>query len=126
MALRIQPRPMEVRQRRPRVEKPDHLQFIRELSCCICGALNPDPAHIRMAAPHLGKRDSGKGEKPDDSWVVPLCREHHDIQHSMSEKSFWSNYRINPFLLALALWHATGDVEIAESILHLNRERSTQ
>lgn len=53
-------------------------QWIKTLSCYINGCLNRDinPAHIRTAA------NSGTGIKPDDKYLIPLCRTHHQYQHN--------------------------------------------
>jgi len=111
------------KQRRPRVEDKQHLSFIRGLRCCICGAPNPDAAHIRAAAIIYGKRETGGGEKASDKWTVPLCRLHHDEQHSQDELRWWAMKGIDPFGLALALYQASGDEEIADGILcaHLTK-----
>jgi hypothetical protein len=112
------------KQKRPRVEDKQHLAFIRTLRCCICGAPGPDPAHIRSASAIHGKRETGGAEKASDKWTVPLCRLHHDEQHDAgNELLWWASKGIDPFGLALALHHATGDDEIADGILraHLTR-----
>lgn len=114
-------------QKRPRERNENHLAFIRTLKCCLCGKPGPDPAHIRSASPIYGKRETGAGEKASDKWTVPLCREHHDEQHKAgNELLWWASKGIDPFGLALALHHATGDDEVAEGIIqsHSNR-RST-
>jgi hypothetical protein len=111
-------------QKRPRVKDETHLKWIRTLRCCICGAPGPDAAHIRSANPLYGKRESGAGEKPSDKFSVPLCRPHHDEQHAAgNELKWWTAQGIDPFGLALALHHASGDDEIAEGILHSHRNR---
>src|SRR5690349_444364 len=90
-----------IRQRRPRDKKPDHLKFIAKLVCCLCGASNPDPAHLRAPYPQLGKRATGMAEKPDDKWTVPLCRREHDEQHAAGDEvAWWQSKGINPFPLA--------------------------
>lgn len=121
----------KTKQKRPRIEDAEHLKFIRGLKCCICGAPDPDPAHIRSANAIYGKRETGGAEKASDKWVTPLCRAHHDEQHnyceerkgaaSTSELLWWASKGIDPFGLALALHSATGDDEIAEAILNANR-----
>jgi hypothetical protein len=112
---------VRTKQKRPRIEDKAHLAFIRTLRCCICGAPNPDPAHIRTASPVHGKRETGGAEKASDKWTVPLCRTHHDEQHAAgTELSWWASKGIDPFGLALALHSASGDEEIAEGILRSN------
>lgn len=104
--------------KRPRVKDHAHLAFIRTLKCCLCGKPGPDPAHIRSASALFGKRETGMGEKASDKWTVPLCREHHDEQHKAgNELLWWAAKNIDPFGLALALHHATGDDEVAEGII---------
>jgi hypothetical protein len=70
-------------------------------------------------------------EKASDKWTTPLCRAHHDEQHAAAERSegagaeltWWARKGIDPFGLALALFDASGDDEIADGILsaHLAR-----
>lgn len=104
--------------KRPRIHDHAHLAFIKTLQCCVCGKPGPDAAHIRSASPLFGKRETGAGEKASDKFTVPLCREHHDESHKAGDELlWWASKRIDPFLLALALHHASGDDEIAEVIL---------
>lgn len=106
------------KQKRPRERDNNHLAFIRSLRCCICGAQGPDPAHIRSANAIYGKRETGGQEKASDKWTVPLCRAHHDEQHQAgNELIWWAGKQIDPFGLALALYAASGDDEIADGIL---------
>lgn len=108
--------------RRPRRLHQQHTKFIRSLPCCVCGSRKQvEAAHVRMASAVHGKRETGGAEKPDDSWTVPLCRRHHQddpqAQHRIGEKAFWELHGIDPFLLALALWCATGDEDRAEAVI---------
>lgn len=113
------------KQRRPRDRDEKHLRWMRTLRCCICGAPNPDPAHIRAASQIHGKRQTGGGEKPSDKFTVPLCRTHHDEQHAAgNEIAWWASKGVDPFGLALSLYAASGDDEIAEGILNSVRRRS--
>jgi hypothetical protein len=116
--------PSSWKRKRPRVENKDHLGFVRRLPCCCCGARPVDAAHIRMASAIHGKRETGIAQKADDRWTLPLCRKHHDQQHSGSEAAFWNAAGIDPFLLALILWGAgqTHDDEAAE--LAIKKARS--
>ena len=94
-------------QRQPRIEDPAYLAYVRQLPCTICQRPGrSDPAHIRSAARQYGKRQTGLGEKPDDKWVLPLCRQHHDEQHRRGDElAWWASYGIaDPFALAIALY----------------------
>jgi len=108
----------ELRQRAPRQEDPKHLAFVRTRPCCLpfCKR-QAEPAHIRMACLAIGKEYTGKSEKPDDKWTVPLCPYHHrigiDCQHSMAEEEFWRLKGVNPFTVAAELWKASGGEERA-------------
>lgn len=109
------------KRKRPREHDKAHLDFIRGLGCLICGKHGVHAAHIRMAGEQYGKRSTGAGEKPSDKWTVPLCPEHHtdgpEAQHKGSEEAFWERHKINPFVVALALWGCSGDDEAAELVL---------
>lgn len=109
------------RQRQPRQENSSHLKWIRTLSCCVCGARPVEAAHLRAGNRVYGKRETGKGEKPSDKWVTPLCPAHHGQQHLSSEERFWAHHGLNPFSLAMALWICTGDDHAAEMILRGGR-----
>lgn len=108
------------KQRKPRERDEKHLAWIRTLRCCICGKPGPDAAHIRAASALHGKRETGGQEKPSDKWCVPLCREHHDAQHKTNELLWWASQGIDPFGLALSLFAATGDDDLADAILKAN------
>lgn len=109
---------IDLRQRAPRQEDPKHLAFVRTRVCCIkhCNR-HAEAAHIRMACLATGKEYTGKAEKPDDKWTVPLCPYHHRIgvgsQHSMGEADFWHMVGLNPFAIAAELWMASGGEERA-------------
>lgn len=108
----------DLRQRAPRQEDPAHLAFVRTRPCCIkhCNRL-AEAAHIRMACLAIGKEYTGKAEKPDDKWSVPLCPYHHRIgigsQHSMGEADFWQMVGLNPFAIAAELFVQSGGAERA-------------
>ena len=108
--------------RRPRRRSDLHLKWIRTLPCAICGKQGGiHAAHLRAASPLHGKISSGIGQKPDDSWTTPLCAEHHIFdeaaQHQDQERQFWKRHGIDPFVLALALWRASGDDEVAFMVI---------
>jgi hypothetical protein len=100
-------------------KRPDHLRYIRQLPCCVCGMRPVEAAHIRFNDAATGKRQA-VGQKPDDKWTVPLCAGHHrddnDAQHRMGERRFWDRQRINPLLLAELLFSVSPDIERGESV----------
>jgi hypothetical protein len=106
------------RSKRPRQENQAHLKFIRALPCLICGARKDvQAAHIRAGSAIYAKRATGMGEKPNDTFTLPLCRHHHAIQHQGNELLFWRLMCIDPFATALALFAASGDEEAGETIV---------
>ena len=104
--------------KRPRKHSEAHLDFIRGLPCVVCkNPIQTEAAHIRFEDRKAGKRFVGMGEKPDDSWTIPLCWRHHKEQHQIGEKAFWKKVRIDPLFVSLALWRATGDDELGQQII---------
>lgn len=123
-------------QRTPRVKVDRHRQFIKTLPCICCmierGAeiQADDPMHLRDGSPLHGKEPAGAGQTSDDRWTLPGCRAHHNAEHHLgNEKIFWRNLGIDPFLLALVLWGATGNyyaavASIREHVARAVRERA--
>lgn len=107
-------------QRQPRTKLDAHRKFVGRLPCLICfDDTTTEAAHVRYGDPSIGKPQTGLGIKPDDWYVVPLCGDHHRLQHSMSERAFWSIHaaKLDPVKTALALYAVTGDYERAEQIV---------
>lgn len=105
-------------QRRPRVKDEKHLVWIRTMPCILSGNYGVDAAHIRYADLRYAKRQTGKGEKPDDRWTIPLARRFHDQQHSMDERAFWKKMGIDDICrVAIAMHSMTGDTEAAMIIM---------
>jgi hypothetical protein len=99
----------ELRQRHPRMVDGGFLAWLRKRRCAFCGKHPPtQAAHIRMAHLEIGKRETGKQEKPDDKWALPLCQWCHldgpESQHKIGEEKFWGLAEINPFELAQKLY----------------------
>lgn len=109
--------PVGKQKKRPRDHDAKHLDWIRTLPCVITGAFPVEAAHVRYADPVYGKRETGKGEKPDDKWTVPLTSAKHREQHSGNEKLFWLRHGLDPLRIALALYSCTGDEEQAHVII---------
>ena len=111
--------------RTPRIKSEGHLAFVRRLPCVCCiheigGTRAAEAAHVRAPSARHGKQMTGKGEKPDDRWTIPLCRVHHDEQHSMNELEFWQHFPIDPFLLALVLHGLSGDEHAATEVIRIH------
>lgn len=102
-----------------RIKSAPHEEFIRALPCCICGDnATTEAAHISYADMRYGKFGRGKGMKEESIWVVPLCGEHHRLQHHMGEKPFWRYHDIeDPCRVAAALFIRSQDYQTALQIL---------
>ena len=99
----------ELRQRDPRQENKAFLAFVRSKPCCACGASPPvQAAHLRQGCPERGKRPTGIGERPSDSWAVPLCALCHltgrEALHKLGEQRFWKRIGKDPFQIAADLF----------------------
>lgn len=107
-------------QRRPRQHDGRHLAFIRQLPCIVCGDnTSTEAAHIRMADRTIGKRQTGKGEKPDDMYVLPFCGRHHRLQSEKGEPWFYQNIFLHDATkIAMRLYIAglEDDHELADRI----------
>ena len=91
-----------------------------------CARDGVEAAHIRFADVLLGKREVGKGERPDDRWAVPLHYIQHRAQHATGERKWWRSKGIDPLAVALALYEVSGDDEAGEEILRQARERNSR
>ena len=80
--------------KRPPLRDPRYLDLVREMPCVLTGATPCDPAHIRWG---LG---GGASLKPGDDRVLPLRHDLHQMQHGMSEASFWHEAVAGRILLA--------------------------
>lgn len=65
-----------------------HLTFVRSFHCAmpLCDDAPIEAAHVRIGS------GAGMGQKPDDWRAVPLCKQHHQSQHSIGESTFWRKY----------------------------------
>ena len=96
---------------------PAYLANVRQCACLHCGQ---DPAgeaaHLRAQSGAHGKR-SGMAQKPPDKWALPLCREHHELQHKIGERQFWFDLGIDPFLTCERLWAQRGDLVAMRAVV---------
>jgi len=95
-----------------------HLAFVRQLSCVVCGKAAPsEAAHVRSGS------DGGAGMKPADRYCVPLCTDCHALQHQFGELRFWSVVRIDPLNVAFRLWTVSEDIKAGERVVFRARQR---
>jgi hypothetical protein len=100
-----------------------HTDWLRTQSCFICGNPHVELAHLRMSDARAAKVNPGKGKKPHDLWVLPLCSAHHRDQHKAGEKLFWQWHQIDPVFVCLALWANTGNSQAYETIRRTWQQR---
>jgi hypothetical protein len=80
----------------------DHLRFVTQQPCLLCGRGPSDAHHLRFAQPRA------LGRKASDEYVVPLCRSHHRAVHRIGdEQAWWKQAGIDPLKVALRLWKHT-------------------
>jgi hypothetical protein len=89
-----------------RLRDRQHLRFIANQPCLVCGREPCDPHHLRFAQPR------GLGQKVSDEFTVPLCRAHHrELHRAGKERDWWSKNGLEPLESARDLWtmtHPTG------------------
>jgi hypothetical protein len=80
----------------------EHLRYVAQQACLICGRKPSDPHHLGFTQPRA------LGRKVSDEFAVPLCRGHHRAVHrSPDERAWWSQAGIDPIKVARRLWKAT-------------------
>jgi hypothetical protein len=100
-----------------------HLALIRQLPCVACPALcRSDPHHLRGGP---ASKERSFGVKSTDRWAVPICRFHHEEVHRIAvryEADLFHKWRLDPYALANALWHGTGDLARMKAILDAHKQ----
>jgi hypothetical protein len=85
-----------------RIRDRDHIKFVAEQPCLICGRQPVDAHHIRFA------QRRALGRKVSDEFTVPLCRGHHRAVHRAGdEAAWWKKAAIDPMKVARNLWRRT-------------------
>ncbi len=80
----------------------DHLRFIANQPCTVCGRQPCEAHHIRHAQPRA------LGRKVSDEFTVPLCRVHHrELHRQGDERAWWAAFNIDPLPVALRFWQHT-------------------
>jgi hypothetical protein len=80
----------------------DHLRFVAQQQCLICGRKPSDPHHLRQMQP------AALGRKASDEFTVPPCRVHHRAVHRAGDElTWWKAAGVNPIPAARKLWKET-------------------
>jgi hypothetical protein len=80
----------------------EHLRYVTQQPCLICGRKPSDPHHLRYMQPRA------LGRKASDEFAVPLCRVHHRAAHrAADERTWWKAAGIDPIKIARNLWKQT-------------------
>jgi ERF superfamily len=80
----------------------EHLRYIAQQACLVCGRKPSDPHHLGFTQPRA------LGRKVSDEFAVPLCRGHHRAVHrSRDERAWWRQAGIDPIKVARRLWKET-------------------
>jgi hypothetical protein len=84
-----------------------HLQFVAQQPCLVCGRTPSHAHHIRYAQP------KGLALKVSDEFTVPLCAIHHSENHSTrDERRWWEAHNIDPLEIARGLWEVSCKREV--------------
>ena len=82
-----------------RIRNKDHVRFVAQQACLVCGRKPSDPHHLRYLQPRA------LGRKASDEFTVPLCRIHHRAVHRAGdERAWWKETGIDPSKVARTLW----------------------
>jgi ERF superfamily len=91
----MHPEPRRVRDR-------DHVRYVAQQACLVCGRQPCDAHHLRFA------QDRALGRKVSDEFTVPLCRGHHrELHRHGDEAAWWQKSGFDPIGSARALWLET-------------------
>ena len=82
-----------------RYRNKEHLRFVAQQACLVCGRKPSDPHHLRFMQPRA------LSWKVSDEFVAPLCRIHHRAVHRVGdERGWWKQVGIDPIKIARKLW----------------------
>jgi hypothetical protein len=85
-----------------RIRDRDHVKYVAQQSCLICGRQPADPHHLRFT------QSRALGRKVSDEFTVPLCRGHHrEVHRCGDEAAWWRKAGIDPTVTARTLWLET-------------------
>jgi hypothetical protein len=82
-----------------RVRDRDHVRFVAQQTCLVCGRQPCDAHHLRFA------QNRALARKVSDEFTVPLCRGHHrELHRQGDEAAWWDKFGLDPTDAARALW----------------------
>jgi hypothetical protein len=85
-----------------RIRDREHVRFVAQQPCLVCGRIPSDPHHLRFA------QSRALARKVSDEFTVPLCRGHHrEVHRCGDETAWWQKVGINPATAARTLWVET-------------------
>jgi hypothetical protein len=85
-----------------RIRDRDHVKFVAQQGCLVCGRRPSDAHHLRFA------QSRALARKVSDEYTVPVCRGHHrEIHRCGDEAAWWERNEIDPTVTARALWLET-------------------
>jgi DNA recombination protein Rad52 len=91
-----------------RIRSKEHLRFVAQQPCVICGRTPSHAHHVRYAQPR------GLALKVSDEFAVPLCAIHHSENHTTgNERHWWQERKIDPLAVARQLWAESHAKEMA-------------
>jgi ERF superfamily len=91
----MHPEPRRVRDR-------EHVRFVTQQTCLVCGRRPCDAHHLRFA------QNRALARKVSDEFTVPLCRGHHrELHRHGDEAAWWQKLGLDPAGAARALWLET-------------------
>jgi hypothetical protein len=101
----MHPEPRRLRDR-------DHVRFVAQQTCLVCGRQPCDAHHLRFA------QNRAFGRKVSDEFTVPLCRGHHrELHRRGDEAAWWQNVGLDPTGAARALWLETHPLPRSEAAI---------
>src|SRR5262249_5315314 len=87
-----------------RIRCKEHLRFVGNQPCLICGRIPSQAHHIRYAQPR------GLSLKVSDEFTVPLCAiHHHHIHTTGKEQEWWLERNLDPLKVSRELWQKSGE-----------------
>jgi DNA recombination protein Rad52 len=92
-----------------RVRDTEHLRFVADQACMICGREPCEAHHLRHVQPRA------LGRKTSDAYTVPLCALHHRELHARgNERAWWAARGRDPLPVADQLWRESAEKRLGE------------